>query len=280
MPTAVTVSNTVVQEVVLNTGHIYASVDPLKINIDPFKYDIGGLRGTFAGVLGQSVTDNSANYLYLSSSGTLVVNTTGFPDDDYYLALGRVVAYNGEIVATFDERILIATAPVYIGTCVLNFPVDGGIRGGSSGVSSNNDRPSVTFAASGMSTNRWNIRPPQNYASGDLVFRCLGSVAGSPGSNAMRVGLNWTFDELDEVMSSSFDYNSEYTKSLSEVSNDELFAIDFTISSLNFDKTKDQMSIWFYRDGDHEEDTTGLTLHTHLCGLRYTGYTLAGQAGQ
>ena len=270
----------------LTDGRVYASVTPLKIGVLPFKYDIGGLRGTFIGASEQSVTDDDTNYVYLDEDGDLTINTTGFPTTVGHLTLARVTAANGEIVAIHNERTLLASSAAVPGTCRIGFPVDGGIRGGNASTSANNGIASVTFdGTSGESRNRWNIRPPQNYTTGDLVFRCYASVSGSPGSNSARLGLSWQGLKDGESLPSGsthddYEYNDEDTVSLSAVSSDELFFFDLTIPAANFDKTDDLLALWFYRDADHAGDTTSLTLHTHICELRYTGYKVAGQAGQ
>ena len=265
----------------LAAGRVVASVASLKIEVSSFKYDIGGERGSFAGAVDQSVTDDDTSYVYLDGDGALQINITGFPTDVTYIPLARVVAANGEVVAIHEERVLLASSAAAIGTCRIGFPVDGGVRGGDSdGVSSNNSVASLTFGSTGYSRNRWNFRPPQNYTSGDLTMRLLCSVAGSPGTNGMRLGLKYQGVSSGDTLPSSYDYSTEQTKSLSGIANDELFTVDFTMSSSNFDKTDDLEAIELYRDADHAGDTTSLTLHIHIIELRYTGYKVAGQAGQ
>lgn len=276
----VTVEGTVRVEGTLGPGLVSQHPNSLRINVESFKYDMGGVRDTFDGAVAQSVTDDDTNYVYLSEAGTLVINTTGYPSEVSYLPLARVVCSSGEVANIIDERVLIASSAAVIGTCRIGFPVDAGIRGGNAGVSSNNSIASLTFAATGESRNRWNFRPPQNYTSGDLTLRLLCSVAGSPGSNGMRMGLKFTDVSVGDTLPSSYDLEINQTKSLSGVSNDELFVVDFTIGSTNFDKTEDMIAMYLLRDGDHADDDTGLTLHIHLCELRYTGYKVAGQAGQ
>ena len=46
MPTYLAEDTTVSQEVKLQTGRVWASVESLKINVADFKYDIGGKRGS------------------------------------------------------------------------------------------------------------------------------------------------------------------------------------------------------------------------------------------
>lgn len=265
----------------LAAGRVTASVTSLKIEVSSFKYDIGGERGSFVGAVDQSVTDDDTNYVYLDSDGTLQINITGFPTDVTYIPLARVVCASGEVVAIHEERVLLASSAAAIGTCRIGFPVDGGVRGGDSdGVSSNNNVCSLTFGSTGYSRNRWNFRPPQNYTSGNLTLRLICSVAGSPGSNGMRIGLKYMGMDVGDTIPSSYDNDEVQTKSLSGVSNDELFTIDTTIPSSTFDKTNDIQAMELYRDADHTGDTTSLTLHIHLIELRYTGYKVAGQAGQ
>lgn len=280
MTTTFNVGGTVQIEAAIADGRVKAtSGQSLKVNVEGFKYDIGGVRGTYDGAVAQSVTDDDTSYVYLDSAGALQIVTTGFPAA-IHAPLARVVAASGEIVNIYEERVVIATSASVSGTCIVAFPVDGGIKGGNAGTSSNNGIASVTFDDVGESRNRWNIKPPGNYISGDLTFRILASVAGSPGSNSMRIGLHWTGESEGDTLPASYDYNVEQTKSLSGVSNDELFKFDITIPEADFDKTKDMYAFYLYRDGDHAGDTTTLTLHTHLCQLRYIGYLVAGQSGQ
>ena len=276
----VNVEGTVRIEGTLGPGLVKTHPDPLRINVEAFRYDMGGIRDTFDGAVAQSVTDDDTSYVYLSEAGSLVINTTGYPSEVSYLPLARVVASSGEVANIIDERVLIASSAAVVGTCRIGFPVDAGVRGGNSGVSSNNSVASLTFAATGESRNRWNFRPPQNYTSGDLTLRLLCSVAGSPGSNGVRMGLKYSGIDDGDTLPSSYDTEIDQTNSLSGISNDELFNIDFTITAANFDKTKDMGAMYLLRDGDHADDTSGLTLHIHLCELRYTGYKVAGQAGQ
>lgn len=265
----------------LAAGRVAASVSSLKIEVSSFKYDIGGQRGSFVGAVDQSVTDDDTNFVYLDGDGVLQINITGFPTDVTYIPLARVVTANGEVVAIHEERVLLASSAAAIGTCRIGFPVDGGVRGGDSdGVSSNNSVCSLTLGSTGYSRNRWNFRPPQNYTSGDLTLRLVCSVAGSPGSNGMRIGLKYMGIDVGDTIPSSYDNDSAQTKSLSGVSDDELFIIDTTIPSANFDKDNDIQAMELYRDADHAGDNTSLTLHIHIIELRYTGYKVAGQAGQ
>lgn len=154
------------------------------------------------------------------------------------------------------------------------------VTGQNASLSSNNGVQSITFDDVGESRARWNTKPPKNYDSGDLTLRMRCSVAGSPGSNSMRLGLNWECYADSDTLSSSLSNNQEDTESLSGVSNDEFFYVDFTIGSGTFTKTDDMLALHLYRDGDHAGDTTTLTLHIHLIELQYTGWSFAGQAGQ
>ncbi len=274
------IEGTVKLDATLGSGLVGLHPDPLRVNVDSCKYDIGGLRGTYDGAVAQSITDNDVSYVYLDDDADLQISTSGYPSEVTYIPLARVVASGGEITAIHDERVLLATSAAVQGTCRAGFPVDAGVRGGNSGVSSNNSVCSVTFDDVSESRNRWNFRPPQNYISGDLTLRLLCSVAGSPGSNSMRMGLKWSTISEGDTLPSSYEYSVDQTVSLSGFSNDELFKMDFTIAEANFSKTVDLIAMYLLRDGDHAGDTTSLTLHIHLCELRYTGYKMAGQAGQ
>lgn len=279
----VTVQGTVVQEVTLNTGLVYLHPDPLKFNINPFKYDIGGKRSTYAGVLGQSVTDDDTNYVYLDSDGTLVVNITGFPSDGIlYLPLARVVATNGEIVSIIDERILVATSVGSEGTCRIGYPVDGDVKGGDTAASSNNDWAAVRYDASGSEgegRNRWVRRPPQNYLSGDIVLRLYCSVATTVGTNkSTRWNLSYKFASVGESLGTMTTVST--TEDVSDQPADELFTLDLTIPEAAVNISKDLMALYLARDYDHADDDCPENIYVHQQELRYTGRLVAGQAGQ
>lgn len=166
------------------------------------------------------------------------------------------------------------------GICSIVWSPGEPVTGQNASLSSNNGVQSITFDDIGESRARWNTKPPKNYTSGDLTLRMRCTVAGSPGSNSMRLGLNWECYASADTLSSSLSNNEENTVSLSGVSNDELFDVDFTIGSGTFNKADDVLALHLYRDGDHAGDTTTLTLHIHLIELRYTGWAFAGQSGQ
>jgi hypothetical protein len=65
-----------------------------------------GTIGTFAGVSSQAMTVSATNYLYLdlTSSGSLTVNTTGFPSTAH-VRLAVVIAGDGTISGITDNRV-------------------------------------------------------------------------------------------------------------------------------------------------------------------------------
>lgn len=81
----------------------------LTISINPFYYDISGSKGYYIGAVGQLVTDNQTNYVYLDGYGVLTINTTGYTTD-LHLRLARVVASGGFITRIISERALFSTA--------------------------------------------------------------------------------------------------------------------------------------------------------------------------
>lgn len=169
---------------------------------------------------------------------------------------------------------------IQIETARASLPIDAWMRGGSAAASSNNDVPSVTFAATAESRMRYTLRPPQNYTSGDLTLRVLCSFAGTAGNTGVRWQLDWSCLSSGDAIPSSYQYSSAFTQNENDKSNDTLFVTDFTIPAAQFDKTKDMLVLWLRRDGDHTDDTCTLVVHIHMCELRYTGRTMAGQPGQ
>jgi len=79
----------------------------LSVVIARFNYELDGVRQTFPGAMGQSITDDSWNYVYLDYDGNLNINTTGFPTTTH-IRLAKVRADNGAIVSINDERVLLA----------------------------------------------------------------------------------------------------------------------------------------------------------------------------
>jgi hypothetical protein len=182
---------------------------------------------------------------------------------------------------TYGGRLALAgTTVIKIDTCRIGFPVDTGIRGGSASSSSNNDVPSVTFAAAAESRIRWTCRPPQNYTSGDLTLRVLCSLAGTAGNTGVRWQLDWQCVGAADVLPSSYPYSTAFTQNENDKGNDTLFYTEFTIPEAQFDKTKDMLVLWLRRDGDHVGDTCSLVVHIHMVELAYNGRQFAGQPCQ
>jgi hypothetical protein len=277
----VNVEGTVNLSVQLGTGEVRQHPDPLKVNVLPFKYDIGGKRGTYSGVLGQVCADDDSSYLYLNADAALVVSVVGFPTGVTYLPLARVVCANGEIAAIYEERILLASTPAAEGICRIGYPVDGGVRGGGTSASTNNDMPAVRYAHDANGWNRWVGRPPQNYVSGNLVVRILVTLPSSP---ANGTGTKWQFEyafrSIDDdlgsyatpvVVTSTFDGTPIA---------DDIWAMDFTLPSGDFDVDADLMFFKVTRLAEDGADDCGKYVYVHAQELRYTGLLLAGQAGQ
>ena len=88
-----------------------ALVAPLAVSVAAGYYEIGGVRGQYAGVGSVAVTDNATNYVFLNSAGALVINTTGFPGGNH-LRLAQVFTSGGVILNTIDVRpFFTATSP-------------------------------------------------------------------------------------------------------------------------------------------------------------------------
>lgn len=88
-----------------------ALVAPLAVSVAAGYYEIGGVRGQYAGVGSIAVTDNATNYVFLNGAGALVINTTGFPGGTH-LRLAQVFTSGGVILNTIDVRpFFTATSP-------------------------------------------------------------------------------------------------------------------------------------------------------------------------
>lgn len=283
MPVTTTIASgsTVGVDAQLQAGLVRASITPLKINISQFKYDIGGLRGVYTGALDQSVTDDDTSYVYLDNTGTLQINTTGFPTETH-IPLGRVVAANGEIVQIYEERVLLASSSSSVGTCAITLPVDGDVRGGDTSASSNNNWASIVYEATGTSgegRNRLVRRFPRNYVSGDLVVRVVYSFASAVGNNKdMFWRLSYKFADLGDALGTMSSVTT--IKECDGAAADTLFYLDLTIPEVSVENDKDYIALYLAREYDDANDTCDENCFVHNVEIRYTGHLLAGQAGQ
>lgn len=83
--------------------------DLLTVSVASFRYDMDGIKGEYAGVASQAVTDDQTNYVYLDSGGSLQVSTTGWPGTKH-IRLAVVSAQSGSIVSIIDHRAFMATS--------------------------------------------------------------------------------------------------------------------------------------------------------------------------
>ena len=93
---------------VFRDGAVEADGD-LTVRVHSFFYDIAGLHGKFNGVLNLPVSDNDDNFVYLDSSATLQITTSGYPVGTH-IRLARVIAQSGIIVRVIHERSFLAAA--------------------------------------------------------------------------------------------------------------------------------------------------------------------------
>jgi hypothetical protein len=163
-------------------------------------------------------------------------------------------------------------------TCINMLPVDGGIRGGTTTGSTNNDIAAVRFDTGGDGWNRVNIKPPSRYTTGDLTFRMYCSVPSAVGaSKGTRWSLEWANLDVADSLPSSWPYNDTFTYDISNQGADEMFAIDFTIPAAQFDKTKGLLAMKMTRIGTDAADDCGVHIYVHGLELRFTGFRYAGQ---
>jgi hypothetical protein len=172
---------------------------------------------------------------------------------------------------------LSGTDVIDAGTCRQVLPVDGGIRGGTTSGSTNNDIAAIRFDNGGDGWNRVNIEPPTRYISGDLTFRLFCSVPSSvPASRGTRWRLNWSLKDIGDALG-SWSYTNEFTYDISGQTLDQIFAIDFTIQASQFDKTKDLLCMKMTRLGTDAADDCGVHIYVHGLELRFSGFRFAGQ---
>jgi hypothetical protein len=166
---------------------------------------------------------------------------------------------------------------VSVGTCREVLAIDGGIRGGTTSGSSNNDVAAIRFDNAGDGWNRVNIGSLSRYTSGDLTFRLSCSVPSTVDANkGTRWSLDWSQRDIGDALG-SWSYSNEYTYDISSQTLDTLFDIDFTITAAQFDKTKDLMFFKMTRLGTHADDDCGVHIYLHGLEVRFTGYTFCGQ---
>jgi hypothetical protein len=162
-------------------------------------------------------------------------------------------------------------------TCIDMLPVDGGIRGGTTTGSTNNDVAAIRFDNAGDGWNRVNIKPPTRYTTGDLTFRLYCSVPSTvAASRGTRWKLEWSNFDIGEALG-SWDYSDEFTYDISSQPLDQVFTIDFTIAASEFDKDADLMALKMTRLGTDAADDCGVHIYMHGLELRFTGFRYAGQ---
>jgi len=86
----------------------------LTVSVKAFNWVIGNTRGTYVGTTGYGLTNNSTNYIYLTSAGALTHSTTAFPTTTH-LRLATVVTLAGVITSITDSRAFL-TAPLDSGS--------------------------------------------------------------------------------------------------------------------------------------------------------------------
>ena len=82
-------------------------VSGLNISIESFAYVVNGGTGSYAGTASTAMTDDSINYVYLNSAGSLQTSTSGYPDN--IVKIARVVAVSGSIVNVFHDRAIVGS---------------------------------------------------------------------------------------------------------------------------------------------------------------------------
>lgn len=93
---------------VMYDGAVVADGD-LTVQVNNFYYDLGGTKGKYLGSVGNSVANNNTNYVFLDGTGSLGINTSGYPLG-IHIRLARVVASGGFIVRVILERAFLTAA--------------------------------------------------------------------------------------------------------------------------------------------------------------------------
>lgn len=77
--------------------------EDLKIDVNPFSYEISGVKGYFGGEENVSIIDGYTNYIFLNSDGYLDGDTIGYPSIAH-IRLSRVETLDSEISLIIDDR--------------------------------------------------------------------------------------------------------------------------------------------------------------------------------
>ena len=77
----------------------------LDVGVKAGKAFLNGAVRTYAGSTGNTLTDDTTNYLYIDAAGALVVNIVGYPPDtEEHIRLARVLTAAGDISSITDDR--------------------------------------------------------------------------------------------------------------------------------------------------------------------------------
>ena len=276
---------TVAVNATFQEGLVRAAQSQLKVDILGFKYDIGGYRASFPTTGDQSVTDDDTSYVYLDSSGTLQINTTGFPTT-FHFPLARVTTASGEVIAIHNERVLMSASSADIGLCEISYPVDGDVRGGDTATSSNNDVGAVKYQKDAIEAdaprNRWNRTPPKNYISGDVILRLRCSVASSiAASKGTKWQWYWSFRDGTEALG-TWDSSDTQVFDVSSQAADTLFDLDLTMPAATMlaGVGDSELFMKLVRWSHDADDDCDADIYVHNVKLRYIGRRSAGQPGQ
>lgn len=88
-------------------GNVYAHAGGgLNVGVSAIRGLINNVEIVYAGISSQALTGSATNYLYIDSSGVLVVNTSGFPSypGTKYFPLATVVCGSATITSITDRR--------------------------------------------------------------------------------------------------------------------------------------------------------------------------------
>jgi hypothetical protein len=90
----------------------------VKVSAGFFRKSDGTLV-SYAGTATQAVTASATNYVYLTDSGTLTVNTTGFPAATFHVRLATVAAGTSTVTSVADSRVGLVSSGASGGTVYL-----------------------------------------------------------------------------------------------------------------------------------------------------------------
>jgi hypothetical protein len=146
---------------------------------------------TYAGTASQALTANSTNYLYLTDSGSLVVNTTGFPAATFLIRIATVTTNTTTVTGITDARVPLVSMGANANTIYL--ALAGGTMADGANIAVGTGTGTKIGTATTQKQSLWNVVPIVQ-PSGASQAAITNSSGGTPGASITAVGATNTGD--------------------------------------------------------------------------------------